>query len=36
MPRETYYQPTTEGEEAKISRRLDAWAKLRAARAREP
>jgi putative ATPase len=36
MPRETYYQPTGEGEEAKIRRRLDAWAKLRAARAREP
>jgi putative ATPase len=32
MPRETYYQPTGEGEEAKIRRRLDAWAKLRAAR----
>jgi putative ATPase len=32
MPREAYYQPTGEGEEAKIKRRLEAWAKLRAAR----
>jgi putative ATPase len=35
MARETYYEPTGEGEEAKIKRRLDAWAKLRAAR-KEP
>jgi putative ATPase len=32
MARETYYQPTGEGEEAKIRRRLEAWAKLRATR----
>ena len=27
-----YYQPTGEGEEAQIRQRLEAWAKLRAAR----
>jgi putative ATPase len=36
MARETYYQPTGEGEEAKIRRRLEAWAKLRAARGHQP
>jgi putative ATPase len=36
MARETYYQPTGEGEEARIRRRLEAWAKLRAAREAEP
>src|SRR5690606_15451419 len=35
MAREAYYQPTGEGEEAKIRKRLEAWAKLRAARERE-
>jgi len=35
MARETYYQPTGEGEEAKIRKRLEAWAKLRAAREQE-
>ena len=32
MARERYYQPTGEGEEAKIRKRLEAWAKLRATR----
>jgi putative ATPase len=32
MARETYYEPTGEGEEAAIRRRLQTWAKLRAAR----
>jgi putative ATPase len=32
MARETYYEPTGEGEEAAIRRRLQAWAKLRATR----
>jgi putative ATPase len=36
MARETYYQPTGEGEEAEIRRRLEAWAKLRAARGHQP
>jgi putative ATPase len=36
MDREAYYQPTGEGEEARIRRRLEAWAKLRAAREAEP
>jgi putative ATPase len=36
MERETYYEPTGEGEEAKIKERLEAWAKLRAARDQSP
>ena len=36
MARETYYQPTEEGEEAQVKRRLEAWAKLRAARGHQP
>ena len=32
MQRQTYYQPSEEGEEARIKQRLDHWAQLRAAR----
>jgi putative ATPase len=36
MERETYYEPTEEGEEARIKQRLEAWATLRAAGDRKP
>ncbi len=36
MARETYYQPTTAGEEARIRQQLEAWAALRAERGQQP
>jgi putative ATPase len=36
MAHETYYQPTKEGEEARIRQQLEAWAALRAEREQQP